>query len=55
MPPTERKNTALQTFVPISTGVENQKKKQKVVGQDGSIQQFLPPSLQVAPVPKGAS
>ena len=26
MPPTERKNTALQTFVPISTEVENQNK-----------------------------
>ena len=51
MPPTERKNTALQTFVPISTGVENQK-KQKIVGQDVSIQQFLPPSLQVVPVPE---
>ena len=44
----------MTNFCANSTEVENQK-KQKVVGRDGSIQQFLPPQLQVAPVPKGDS
>ena len=41
----------MTNFCANGTEIENQK-KQKVIGQDGSIQQFLPPSLQVAPVPK---
>ena len=45
----------MTNFCANSTEVENKNKKQKVVGHDGSIQQFLPPSLQVAPVPKGNS
>ena len=44
----------MTNFSENSTEVENQKKT-KVDGQDGSIQQFLPTSLQVAPVPKGDS
>ena len=45
----------MTNFSADSTEVENQKKKTKVDGQDGSIQQFLPTTLQVAPVPKGDS
>ena len=43
-----------RTFLPIVQKLKT-KKKTKVDGQDGSIQQFLPTSLQVAPVPKGDS
>ena len=54
MPPTERTSTVWRTFVPIVHKLKT-KKKQKVVGKDGSMLPLLPTQLHVAPVPRGDS